>query len=45
MERESYAKRVVYYVETLRSKRVEETLPAILKIISKIDGNHKDKTV
>jgi len=35
-EKDSDDKAVVYYVETLRSKGVEETLPAILRIIAKV---------
>ena len=38
-EKESDEKTVVHYVEMLRSKRVEDTLPAILRIISNIEGN------
>ena len=44
-ERGSDAKTVVHYVEMLRSRRIEDTLSAILRIISKIEGKHKAKTV
>ena len=40
-EKDGDDKRVVYYVETLRSKSVEGTLPAILRIIGKIEGKHQ----
>ena len=41
----SAKKRAVHYVEMLRSRRVEETLPAILRITAKIDGKHQVQTV
>ena len=40
-EKDSDDKAVVYYVETLRSKRVDDTLPAILRIIANIEGKYK----
>ena len=39
MRRGSDDKQVVYDVETLRQKRVEETLPAIFNVIAKTEGN------
>ena len=42
-EKDGDDKQVVYYVETLRSKRVEETMPAILRKLAKQMVNIRQK--
>ena len=38
-------RRTVYYMEILNSKRVTDTLPALLRILARIESQHRCKAV